>query len=78
MNAETHKGVIALTAHALKEERERAYREGFSGYLTKPISKVILLQKLQSSLTTSRAIGNLGPIYYQSYLLAHRGIQGRI
>ena len=53
MNAETHKGVIALTAHALKEERERAYREGFSGYLTKPITKAILLQKIQSLFTDS-------------------------
>lgn len=29
--------VVALTAHALKEERKRALAHGFSGYLTKPI-----------------------------------------
>ena len=42
--------VIALTAHALREERERAQRAGFNDYLTKPITKSILLEKLIAKL----------------------------
>jgi signal transduction histidine kinase/CheY-like chemotaxis protein len=37
------KPIVALTAHALKEERERCLRLGFSGFLTKPIKKSEIL-----------------------------------
>ncbi|MDL0430545.1 ATP-binding protein [Marinobacter sp. TBZ242] len=33
-----HTPVIALTAHALSEEQDRLLRQGFDGYLAKPIS----------------------------------------
>ncbi|MBX3022119.1 MAG: CHASE domain-containing protein [Bdellovibrionales bacterium] len=36
--------VIALTAHALREERERALARGFSAYLTKPINRAELIE----------------------------------
>lgn len=35
--------IIALTAHALKEERQRALQEGFTDYLTKPINRDLLI-----------------------------------
>lgn len=38
--------VIALTAHALNEERDHAMREGFSDYLTKPIEKRLMYETL--------------------------------
>lgn len=38
--------IIALTANALKEERDRALLSGFDGYLTKPIQKQTLLKTL--------------------------------
>ncbi len=46
--------IIALTANALKEERERALHEGFSAYLTKPLHRQLLIRSLEESrLTTS-------------------------
>ena len=42
------RAVVALTAHAMKEERERAYRSGFSHFLTKPIDRKSLIDLLDS------------------------------
>ncbi|BES72476.1 two-component system sensor histidine kinase GacS [Marinobacter nanhaiticus D15-8W] len=38
--------VIALTAHALSEEKDRLLRQGFDGYLAKPVSSQQLLDTL--------------------------------
>ncbi len=40
------KPIIALTAHALGEERKKAFRIGFSDYITKPIRRDTLLATL--------------------------------
>ncbi|MBX9767621.1 MAG: response regulator, partial [Bdellovibrionales bacterium] len=39
--------VIALTAHAMKEERENALRNGFTGYLIKPLDYRSLIETLR-------------------------------
>ena len=38
--------IIALTAHALREDRERALTQGFTNYLTKPLNALLLVQTL--------------------------------
>ena len=38
--------IIALTAHALKDERTKALSEGFSEYLTKPINREMLVSTI--------------------------------
>ena len=46
--------IVALTAHAMTEERERANQSGFSHFLTKPIDRkqlLELLEVLQSAAT---------------------------
>jgi len=40
--------IIALTAHALKEDEQRSFDMGCNGHLTKPIKKKVLLEVLQS------------------------------
>ncbi len=42
--------IIALTAHALKEERELALRTGCNGHLTKPIDRRELINSLKKYL----------------------------
>lgn len=38
--------VVALTAHAMREERDKALEMGFDDYLTKPLDRAVLLQTL--------------------------------
>lgn len=45
--------IIALTAHAFKEDRDKAFRHGFNEYLTKPINRVVLLKTLSQRLGSS-------------------------
>jgi CheY-like chemotaxis protein len=46
--------VIALTAHALAEERERALASGCDDYDTKPVELSRLLGKIEALLTSPR------------------------
>ena len=40
------KPIIALTAHAMKSDRERALQSGYDGYFTKPVSRTELIEAL--------------------------------
>lgn len=42
--------ILALTAHALSGDRERAYEAGCDGYATKPIDFPLLLDLIQEHL----------------------------
>ncbi len=44
--------IIALTAHALREEEEKSFQAGCQGHLTKPIKKAFLIQYLKQFLTS--------------------------
>lgn len=41
-----NKPIVALTAHAMKEEREKCLESGFTDFLTKPIQKDLLFEVL--------------------------------
>ena len=47
--------VVAVTAFAMREDRERASREGFDGYLSKPISVRALPSQVGEFLSNGRA-----------------------
>jgi CheY-like chemotaxis protein len=47
--------IIALTAHALKEDRERCLSAGMDAYVTKPIRPVELFMVIQNVLRSSAA-----------------------
>jgi CheY-like chemotaxis protein len=42
-----HIPIIALTAHALRGDRQRLLGEGFDGYLAKPLEMIELAKELQ-------------------------------
>ena len=49
------KPIIAVSAHALKEEKQRALSKGFHAYLTKPIDRRAFLLTLSELQTATRA-----------------------
>lgn len=40
------KPIIAMSAHAMKEERDRAINNGFNDYITKPMNRSLLIEKI--------------------------------
>jgi CheY-like chemotaxis protein len=49
--------VIALTAHAMTGDRERALQAGFDGYITKPIDVRSFPEQIQRALKGERLTG---------------------
>ena len=43
--------IIAITANAFEEDKEKAFNAGMNGYLTKPIQIEMMLETIDSILT---------------------------
>ena len=52
-----HLPVIAMTAHAMKEDREACLAAGMDGYVSKPISPQELFEVIDATLTVCCANG---------------------
>jgi two-component system CheB/CheR fusion protein len=52
-----HLPVIALTAHSMNGERERYQREGFDGYVTKPLESDLLILEMKRVTGLGQAAG---------------------
>ena len=50
--AQYQKPIIALTAHAMKEERKKSIESGFTEFLTKPVQRDLLIEMLSSYVPT--------------------------
>jgi signal transduction histidine kinase/CheY-like chemotaxis protein/HPt (histidine-containing phosphotransfer) domain-containing protein len=77
-----HLPVVAMTANALQEDRERCFAAGMDGYLAKPVSLAALQNELRRLFGNARpavfahtasAPENAGPIYDRAAALAMMG-----
>jgi len=50
-NAEKHIPIIALTAHALQEEKKQLLNSGFDGYVPKPMEVDVLIKEMKKVLS---------------------------
>jgi len=56
-----HLPIVALTAHALRGDRERFLAGGCDGYIAKPIDVATFAMQVEALLPASRAASDPGP-----------------
>jgi CheY-like chemotaxis protein len=50
--------IIAMSAHAMSEEKERSKQQGMNDYISKPLKAELLFEKMLQAITTNSALKN--------------------
>jgi CheY-like chemotaxis protein len=66
-----HTPIVALTAHAMKGDRERCLAAGMDDYLVKPIREIDLCNVVENNIARSR------PVSAELLTVEHAAVQGR-
>jgi CheY-like chemotaxis protein len=53
-NKGSHTPIIALTAHAIRGDRQRYLAAGMDGYVSKPIRPSLLLREIEATVAAAK------------------------
>jgi len=67
----THLRIIAMTAHAIKGDRERCLAAGMDGYISKPINSAELWDVLENAQSMPAKIDLASPAFDRAALIEH-------
>lgn len=73
-NAGSHVPIIAMTAHAMKGDRERCLEAGMDGYTSKPIRIRDLEQVISELVPTAPAMGHAAQSHDKEPVIDQRGL----